>query len=146
MWKNTLTVIVINPQRGRGAGAKPAAAAAPAPRALLASWTLPGDTGRRFGALTGDRNPIHLFPFTAQLFGFKKPIAHALYLVARLEVSLANAGGGGGLVCGTCARLFCVLGSTLWCRLCVCVCALFVGACAGFPAPNSLTGQLQVLM
>ncbi|GBF87469.1 hypothetical protein Rsub_00180 [Raphidocelis subcapitata] len=94
VWKNTLTVIVINPRRERGAGAKPAAAAAaaPAPRSPLASWSLPGDTGRRFGALTGDRNPIHLYPLTAQLFGFKRPIAHALYLVARLEASLANAG------------------------------------------------------
>ena len=97
VWRNVLTVIVINPVRQRGAGgakgAPAAAAAAPAPeRAPLADWSLPADTGRRFGALTGDRNPIHLHPLTAQLFGFKRPIAHALYLVARLEAALANAG------------------------------------------------------
>lgn len=28
-----------------------------------------------------------------QLFGFKKPIAHAMYLVARLEAQLSTAGG-----------------------------------------------------
>ncbi|KIZ05180.1 hypothetical protein MNEG_2779 [Monoraphidium neglectum] len=94
VWTNSLTVIVINPKRERGpVGGKAAAAAeAPPARTLLATWSVPGDAGRRFGALTGDRNPIHLYSFTSQLFGFKRPIAHALYLVARLEAALVKAG------------------------------------------------------
>lgn len=94
VWLNTLTVIVINPKRERGpAGGKPKEAPeAPAKRELLTTWSVPGDAGRRFGALTGDRNPIHLYAFTSSLFGFKRPIAHALYLVARLEAALVNAG------------------------------------------------------
>lgn len=68
------------------------AEAAPTARTLLANWSIPGDAGRRFGAITGDRNPIHLYAFTAQMFGFKRPIAHALYLVARLEAALTKAG------------------------------------------------------
>jgi hypothetical protein len=32
-----------------------------------------------------------------QLFGFKRPIAHAMYLVARLEANLSTAGGKQGI-------------------------------------------------
>jgi acyl dehydratase len=63
---------------------------------LLANLSVPSNAGRAYGALSGDRNPIHLSALTSQLFGFKRPIAHAMYLVARLEAELANAGGAGG--------------------------------------------------
>lgn len=58
---------------------------APAPAALpaVAEWQLPADLGRRYGAVSGDRNPIHLYPFTARLFGFPRAIAHGMWTVAR---------------------------------------------------------------
>ncbi|MEU3891043.1 MaoC/PaaZ C-terminal domain-containing protein [Streptomyces sp. NPDC029041] len=46
-------------------------------------WRLAGDVGRRYGAASGDRNPIHLHPFTARLFGFPRAIAHGMWTVAR---------------------------------------------------------------
>lgn len=49
----------------------------------VAEWRLPGDLGRRYGAASGDRNPIHLYPLTARLFGFPRPIAHGMWTVAR---------------------------------------------------------------
>lgn len=49
----------------------------------LAQWQLPGDLGRRYGAASGDRNPIHLYPITARLFGFPRAIAHGMWTVAR---------------------------------------------------------------
>ncbi|MFB7213744.1 MaoC family dehydratase [Streptomyces sp. NPDC056255] len=49
----------------------------------LAQWQLPGDLGRRYGAASGDRNPIHLHPLTARLFGFPRAIAHGMWTVAR---------------------------------------------------------------
>ncbi|MEU0626222.1 MaoC/PaaZ C-terminal domain-containing protein [Streptomyces sp. NPDC005989] len=49
----------------------------------LARWQLPGDLGRRYGAASGDRNPIHLYPLTARLFGFPQAIAHGMWTVAR---------------------------------------------------------------
>ncbi|ESU50577.1 hypothetical protein K7395_20660 [Streptomyces filamentosus] len=55
----------------------------------VAEWTLPGDLGRRYGAVSGDRNPIHLHPLTARLFGFPRAIAHGMWTVARC---LAEAG------------------------------------------------------
>jgi acyl dehydratase len=54
----------------------------------LETWQLGGDVGRRYGLLTGDLNPIHLHPLLSALFGFKRPIAHALFLVARSEAAL----------------------------------------------------------
>ncbi|MGW3438450.1 MaoC family dehydratase [Streptomyces bacillaris] len=49
----------------------------------LHEWRLPGDLGRRYGAVSGDRNPIHLHPLTARLFGFPRAIAHGMWTVAR---------------------------------------------------------------
>ncbi|WP_228925228.1 MaoC/PaaZ C-terminal domain-containing protein [Streptomyces sp. DH7] len=63
----------------------PATAAPPAADALPArtEWRLPGDLGRRYGAVSGDRNPIHLHPLPARLFGFPRAIAHGMWSVAR---------------------------------------------------------------
>ena len=33
--------------------------------------------------MSGDRNPIHLYPLTAKLFGFKRQIAHGMWSKAR---------------------------------------------------------------
>lgn len=49
----------------------------------LAEWRLASDVGRRYGAASGDRNPIHLHPLTARLFGFPRAIAHGMWTVAR---------------------------------------------------------------
>jgi hypothetical protein len=53
-----------------------------------AVWTVPGDAGRRYAAVSGDRNPIHLHPLTARLFGQKRPIAHGMWLKARCLAAL----------------------------------------------------------
>lgn len=78
-------------RRGKGSGeAKPAAAkAAPAeaPKAVV-QWIIPGDIGRRYGAVSGDRNPIHLYGFTAKLFGFPRAIAHGMWTKARCLAAL----------------------------------------------------------
>ncbi|MFF4362290.1 MaoC family dehydratase [Streptomyces sp. NPDC001604] len=49
----------------------------------VAEWRLAADVGRRYGAASGDRNPIHLHPLTARLFGFPRAIAHGMWTVAR---------------------------------------------------------------
>ncbi|MFI8485946.1 MaoC family dehydratase [Streptomyces rubrogriseus] len=63
------------------AGETPAAQREPLP--VRAEWQLAGDVGRRYGAASGDRNPIHLHPLTARLFGFPRAIAHGMWTVAR---------------------------------------------------------------
>jgi acyl dehydratase len=41
------------------------------------------DLGRRYGAVSGDRNPIHLTALSAKMFGFKRAIAHGMWTNAR---------------------------------------------------------------
>ena len=48
-----------------------------------AEWHVPADTGRRYGAVSGDRNPIHLNALTAKAFGFPRQIAHGMWTKAR---------------------------------------------------------------
>lgn len=56
-----------------------------APSAL---WRLPGDLGRRYAAVSGDVNPIHLTPLTAKAFGFPRTIAHGMWTHARALAAL----------------------------------------------------------
>ncbi|MFF8569669.1 MaoC/PaaZ C-terminal domain-containing protein [Streptomyces sp. NPDC015408] len=63
--------------------ASPTPASGPAPLPTHREWRLAGDVGRRYGAASGDRNPIHLHPLTARLFGFPRAIAHGVWTVAR---------------------------------------------------------------
>ncbi|MFF8440769.1 MaoC family dehydratase [Streptomyces californicus] len=58
-------------------------AASPEELPARAEWSLPGDLGRRYGAVSRDRNPIHLYPLTARLFGFPRAIAHGMWTAAR---------------------------------------------------------------
>lgn len=53
-----------------------------------AVWDVPGDTGRRYAAVSGDRNPIHLHPLGARLFGFPTAIAHGMWTSARALATL----------------------------------------------------------
>jgi acyl dehydratase len=60
----------------------------PGPPSGGARWRVPGDVGRRYAAVSGDRNPIHLHPLTARLFGQPAPIAHGMWLKARCLAAL----------------------------------------------------------
>jgi hypothetical protein len=53
-----------------------------------AEWKLPDNLGRRYGAVSGDRNPIHIHAYTAKLFGFPKAIAHGMWTKARALAAL----------------------------------------------------------
>lgn len=50
---------------------------------ITAEWRVPGDIGRRYAAISGDRNPIHMHPLSARLFGFPTAIAHGMWTKAR---------------------------------------------------------------
>jgi acyl dehydratase len=53
-----------------------------------ATWSLPGDLGRRYGSVSGDRNPIHMHALSARIFGFKSAIAHGMWTKARCLAAL----------------------------------------------------------
>jgi len=49
---------------------------------------VPDDIGRRYAAIAGDRNPIHLYAITAKAFGFPRAIAHGMWVKARVLATL----------------------------------------------------------
>ena len=86
VWEETSTML----RRGRPSEES----ATPAEKTfedVLASgieWRLPGDLGRRYGSVSGDRNPIHLYGVTAKAFGFPRQIAHGTWSKARCLAAL----------------------------------------------------------
>lgn len=54
-------------------------------------WELPADMGRRYAAASGDYNPIHLYPLTAKLMGFKRQIMHGMWSKSRCVAELLPA-------------------------------------------------------
>ena len=53
-------------------------------------WSIPENIGRTYGAVSGDRNPIHLYPLTAKALGFRRHIAHGMWSKARCIAALEN--------------------------------------------------------
>jgi len=87
VWEETST----NLKRGGGSEGAPAPGRElPSAEELpaTATWTLPGDLGRRYGSVSGDRNPIHMHPLSARLFGFRSAIAHGMWTKARCLAAL----------------------------------------------------------
>ena len=84
VWEATTTIL--SPQRFETEPEKTARRALEAPEAPLlrsATFRAAADQGRRYGAVSGDYNPIHLHALTAKLFGFKRAIAHGMWTLAR---------------------------------------------------------------
>jgi acyl dehydratase len=75
-------------RRGGGSGDGKAEKRSPEPPRGGSIWRVPGDAGRRYAAVSGDRNPIHLRKLTARLFGQSRPIAHGMWLKARCLAAL----------------------------------------------------------
>jgi acyl dehydratase len=55
-----------------------------------AEWRLEGDLGRRYGGVSGDRNPIHMHALTAKPLGFPRAIAHGMWTKARCLAALES--------------------------------------------------------
>ncbi len=60
------------------------------PLPARARWDVAGDAGRRYAAVSGDRNPIHLHPLGAKAFGLPGPIAHGMWVNARCLAALED--------------------------------------------------------
>jgi acyl dehydratase len=76
-------------RRGQSGEPRPEKARpADAPPAAVSSVLVPGNIGRKYAAVSGDRNPIHLHALAAKAFGFPKAIAHGMWLKARTLAAL----------------------------------------------------------
>lgn len=86
VWDETSTML----RRGKGGSEGGAeefpALAANAPAS--AEWRLGGDLGRRYAAVSDDRNPIHMHAWTAKPLGFPAAIAHGMWTKARALAQL----------------------------------------------------------
>ena len=51
---------------------------------VVGEWVVTTDAGRRYAALSGDWNPIHLWPWSARLMGMHAPIIHGMETMARV--------------------------------------------------------------
>ncbi len=88
VWEEVTTLF----SRGRDGSQEetpPPLAGVEAPTGVV-HWKLAGDLGRRYGAVSGDRNPIHLYPITAKAFGFPRNIAHGMWTKAHALAALQN--------------------------------------------------------
>ena len=82
-----------NLRRGGGNGKTGKAGSAPDVASTedvpaTATWKLPGGLGRQYAGVSGDRNPIHMHPLSAKLFGFPTAIAHGMWTKARCLAAL----------------------------------------------------------
>lgn len=87
VWESTSTYLRVG--KGDKEGGDRGTEFAPV-TATGATWRLPDDLGRRYAAVSGDRNPIHLYPLTAKAFGFPRHIAHGMWSKARCVAALEN--------------------------------------------------------
>jgi len=86
VWESTSTYL----RRGPGHyDVAPEQDAMTAPAGTL-EWRLPADLGRRYAAVSGDHNPIHLYPLTAKALGFPRQIAHGMWSLARCVAAIDN--------------------------------------------------------
>jgi acyl dehydratase len=86
VWEETSTFL----RRGRGSEDAAPGPAFPEAPPTGTVWRLPGDLGRRYAGVSGDRNPIHLYGLTAKAFGFPRQIAHGMWSMARCVGALEN--------------------------------------------------------
>ncbi len=57
---------------------------------VLEPLALAPQVARGYARISGDYNPIHLHRITAKPFGFDAPIAHGMYMVARMHSAVAE--------------------------------------------------------
>jgi acyl dehydratase len=86
VWEETSSYL----RRGRSDADAPAGPTYPDAPPHGITWRLPADLGRRYAAVSGDANPIHLYPLTARALGFKRQIAHGMWTMARCVAALEN--------------------------------------------------------
>jgi acyl dehydratase len=92
-WHGTSTYLA----PGVRLGEEPPADAEPRPAFVAPEptgrWRFDADAGRRYAAVSGDVNPIHLAALPAKALGFPRAIAHGMLTAARLLAAVGPARG-----------------------------------------------------
>lgn len=97
-WRSVMTALVRDRHRSASSKGRSSSSSSSSPSSnehgpLLTSSAVfvPGDLGRRYAAVAGDANPIHLWATTAKLFGFPRAIAHGMWTLARSLAEISSA-------------------------------------------------------
>lgn len=93
--ENTAHLLARSGVPARAVGDAPARSPEVVQWRVLREVQLPANLGWRYARLSGDYNPIHLWPWSARLLGFRRPILHGYCieaLVAHILISELLAG------------------------------------------------------
>ena len=90
VWRSTSTYLARGAKAPEGAPEAEIEVAVGDLERVAATWRIPDDAGRRYAKVSGDVNPIHLSGLTAKAFGFKRAIAHGMWVKARVLGALAG--------------------------------------------------------
>jgi acyl dehydratase len=90
VWRSTSTYLSRGAKAPEGAPEAQVEVSVGALERVSATWRIPDDAGRRYAKVSGDVNPIHLSGLTAKAFGFKRAIAHGMWVKARVLGSLSG--------------------------------------------------------
>jgi acyl dehydratase len=86
VWESTSTYLRV----GKGDDGAPSGESLDVIAGTGTQWRLPANLGRKYGAVSGDMNPIHLYPITAKALGFNRQIAHGMWTKARCVAAIAT--------------------------------------------------------
>lgn len=90
LWEEASTFLARGPRRRKGGRGSENLANGPREVCRVTSWAVDPDIGRRYAAVSGDYNPIHLFRASAKLFGFPTAIAHGMWSLARCTAEMSQ--------------------------------------------------------
>ena len=90
VWRSTSTYLARGAKAPEGAPEADIEVAVGDLERVAATWRIPDDAGRRYAKVSGDVNPIHLSGLTAKAFGFKRAIAHGMWVKARVLGALSG--------------------------------------------------------
>jgi acyl dehydratase len=90
VWRGRSTYLARGATAPEGAPAADVEVAVGDVERMAAQWRVPEDAGRRYAKVSGDVNPIHLSGLTAKAFGFKRAIAHGMWVKARALAALSG--------------------------------------------------------
>jgi acyl dehydratase len=90
VWRERSTYLARGATAPQGAPAAEVEVAVGALERVAAEWRVSDDAGRRYAKVSGDVNPIHLSGLTAKAFGFKRAIAHGMWVEARVLAALSG--------------------------------------------------------
>ncbi len=90
LWRSTSTYLSRGAKAPEGAPEAEIEVSVGALERVSATWRIPDDAGRRYAKVSGDVNPIHLSGLTAKAFGFKRAIAHGMWVKARVLGALSG--------------------------------------------------------